>query len=627
MIVLGINPGFDGTAALLIDGEIKAAVAEERLSRIKGHQGFPHRAIQECLRISGVEGSWIDCVAFASQSFLGFSRAFTDLMLSPAGMDFSNPLPFEVRLLMLKKDLETEILGPVRFRCLSRRYSRSAYEGVLREKGITAPIIGVDHHLAHAASAYFFNPADPCLVITADGTGDGLGATAYVGSRGRLRRLASTPSAHAPGSIYSAVTGYLGFKRHRHEGKVLGLAATGDPETAMERLSPCLDLSADSSAFRIPLVEREKVEDLALKQWLVEKGYYLGPTNFILQRHLERNLMGVSREDVAAAGQRLFEQVFLNHISTLREKTRLQSIALAGGVFANVVLNQKILELPGVENLSVHPNMGDGGLAVGAAAVVTARALRDQGKRLLPRPLRDVYLGPAYPSRDIERLLEREDARVEETPNLASSVAELLARHRVVGLFQGRMEYGPRALGNRTILANPSDPRIKDLLNHRLRRTEFMPFAPIVRRSDMGRYFHMPKGGEYPMHFMTLTCNVTGEAREKAPGVVHVDGTARPQIVGNGLLSGILREFEKRTGFALLINTSFNIHEEPIVCTPQDAWRCFRDGSLDALVLDRRLVLSGNGRLTERTRPRRSRRIPSSPPGEVVVSLQGSVSP
>jgi carbamoyltransferase len=453
VIVLGINPGYDGTAAILIDGRIQAAVAEERLSRIKGHQGFPHRAIEECLRITGVEPSRIDSVAFASRSFLGFSRPFTELMLGPEGMDFSNPLPFETRLLMLKKDLEIEILGSARFRRRSRAFSRSAYESALREKGILAPIIGVDHHLAHAASAYFFGPADPCLVVTADGTGDGLGATAYRASHGRLTRLVTTPAAHAPGNFYAAVTALLGFKRHRHEGKVLGLAAMGDPQVTLDRLRPCLSLTPDSTAFRIPLVERERVGRLPLQRWLMEKGFYLGPASFLLQRHLERTLAGCAREHIAAGTQKLFEEVFLTHISKLLEKTGLRHVALAGGVFANVVLNQKILDLPGVESVAIHPNMGDGGLAVGAAAVVTSRKQRLQGEKLLPRPLADVYLGPSYAAGAVDRLLEREGARVEDTPDLPARVAELLAGHRVVGLFHGRMEYGPPAPRGRTLHA------------------------------------------------------------------------------------------------------------------------------------------------------------------------------
>lgn len=591
MIVLGINPGFDSTAAIVIDGEIVAAVAEERLSRIKGHQGFPHRAIEECLNIVGVEGRQIDHVAFASKSFLDFSKYFTQLMLDPEGMDFSNQLPFDIRLLMLKKDLESELLGLRRFRQVSRAFSRSAYERALAEKGIDAPIVPVDHHLSHAAGAYYYGNADPCLVVTADGTGDGLGATAYMGSKGWLKRIASTPSAHAPGNFYAAITALLGFKRHRHEGKVLGLAAGGDPGETIEHFGLCLGLSPDSMSFRIPLVETKKPGATDLQRWLMEDGCYLGTSNFLLKQYLERTLSGVPREHIAAGAQKHFEQVFLSHISKLTSDTRIRHVALAGGVFANVVLNQKILELPGVDNVSVHPNMGDGGLAVGAAAIVTARRMRASGRRLLPSPLKDVYLGPEYDSAHIKALLKREGARVENVSNLPAMVSDLLAQRKVVGLFQGRMEYGPRALGNRTILANPSDPDIKDILNQRLRRTEFMPFAPIVRRSRMHRYFNVPPGGEYAMQFMTLTCNVTREAWERAPGIVHLDGTARPQVVQDGFISKILTEFEKKTGLGLLINTSFNIHEEPIVCSPEDAWQCFKDGSLDALILEDSLVI------------------------------------
>jgi carbamoyltransferase len=592
MIVLGINPGFDGTAALMVDGSLVAAVAEERLSRIKGHQGFPHRAIAECMRIGGIDGKEIDFVAFASRSFLTFSRYFTELMLSGQGTDFSNSLPFETRILMLRKDVEQEIVGPKRFQSKSREFSRDAYKSALEQKGILAPVIAIDHHLAHAASAYFFSPKDPALVITADGTGDGLGATAYIGKRGRLRKIASTPSQHAPGSYYSAVTSLLGFKRHRHEGKVLGLAAMGNPEATQKQFEKCLGLSRDRLQFRVPLAEEGEVEDLALKRWLLEKGFYLGATNYLLQRHMEERLASHTREDIAAGAQAQLERVFLDHVSALLQRTGMSHVALAGGVFANVILNQKILDLPGVESVSIHPNMGDGGLAVGAACVVTAgRNANGNGSGLSPRPLGDVFLGPSYSRSSIRALLRGRSRSFTEPSDLPERVARLLSEEKVVGVFQGRMEYGPRALGNRTILANPLRADIKDVLNHRLRRTEFMPFAPILRSGDLDRYFHHHPGAHYAMKFMTITSPVTREAKKRSPGVVHVDGTARPQIIENGFLSEVIGQFEKKTGTAILVNTSFNIHEEPIVCTPEDALRCFEEGSLDALVIEGMLLL------------------------------------
>lgn len=586
MIVLGINPGFDGTAAIMIDGVVVAAVAEERLSRIKGHQGFPHRAIEKCIGIAKIDPREIDHVAFASTFFLSFSKYFTDLMLSPKGLDFSNELPFEIRMLMLKKDIEAELLGKEKFHKSSSRYTRRAYRTAFREKGIRAPIIAVDHHLAHAASAYYLSQKDPCLIITADGTGDGLGAAAFIGKNGRLRKITQTSSLHAPGNYYSAVTSLLGFKRHRHEGKVLGLAALGDPSSTISFFHPCLDLSEDGMKFRVPLVEDGNIDDVELKRWLVEKGLYLGPTNFKLNRHMENGLSAHSKEDIAAGAQRRLEEVFLGHIQRLLEKTGIQDIACAGGVFANVVLNQRILDLPQVSSISIHPNMGDGGLAAGAACVVTSREIiKDGNRRLLPRPLKDVYLGPDYPVRYIGHILTNGNYLFSKPPDLSGRVAELLKNKKIVGCFQGRMEYGPRALGNRSILANPSIKDIKDRLNLRLRRTEFMPFAPIVREKDARRYFNVDLGAEYPMKFMTITCDATRETKEKAPGIVHVDGTARPQIIENGFISKVLDKFKKKTGLGICINTSFNVHEEPIVCTPEDALRCFNQGCLDALVL------------------------------------------
>jgi carbamoyltransferase len=304
------------------------------------------------------------------------------------------------------------------------------------------------------------------------------------------------------------------------------------------------------------------------------------------EEHYRRHLADASREDVAAAVQRRLEDVMTDWLRPVLRRTGVRRLALAGGVFGNVKLNQRLYELDEVDEVFVHPNMGDGGNAVGSA--LHAGRNGNGGA-----PLRDVYLGPSYSDAEIETELRRRGLGFSAHQDIEAQIASRVAAGRVVGRFNGRMEYGPRALGNRSILANPTDTTVNDVLNARLHRTEFMPFAPSVLAEDARTYFALTDGDSRAAEFMTITCDVRPERRAEIPAVTHVDGTARPNIVRpevNPSFHRTISEFKARTGLGCIINTSFNIHEQPIVCSPADACTAYEQGSVDALAIGSFLV-------------------------------------
>ncbi len=314
----------------------------------------------------------------------------------------------------------------------------------------------------------------------------------------------------------------------------------------------------------------------------------------IYDEYYRRHLTSFSREDIAAGAQKRLEDVFIGYLQPIIKETRLDRLTLAGGVFGNVKLNQRLFELDGVKEIFIQPHMGDGGNALGSAFLAWVKQADEAMSLCVSRfRMNDVYLGPAFSSEEIAEELKGRGLTYRYCENIEAVIAEKLARHEIVGRFNGRMEYGPRALGNRSILANPTDARINGVLNKRLRRTEFMPFAPSVLEEDAQIYFGIKEGNRHAAEFMTITCEVRPEKRNLVPAVCHVDGTARPHLVResvNPSFYKILQEFKHRTGLGVIINTSFNIHEEPIVCTPADACIAFKQKSVDALAIGNFMV-------------------------------------
>ena len=556
MIILGINGNrreHNSAASILIDGRLIASVEEERMSRIKCDNAYPAGAIAEVLAIAGIRAEDVDAVALANLSRWDQKPALDRLFKRVAQLARQEP---ELKKFYWKRQFEryVRVLRP-----------RRKPDGVLGSK----PMQTVEHHQAHAASAYYASPFgdERVGVITLDGAGDFSWGSVWVGEHGKLREVLHLPYLNSIGLLYSSVTEYLGFIGGRHEGKVLGLAAFGNPEPFLSRLLAHTNASDWNALF-----------DAKLARVTLRSG------SEVLKALCE----GLSREDIAAGVQAYTEKMICAWVRELVGELKVGKLALAGGVFSNVKLNQRILALPGVENIYVHPNMGDGGLASGAAFEVYSRLKGGLRPELAP-----VYLGTEINRENALQALQKAGVGYEEPENLAQIVGRLLADGKVVARADGKMEYGPRALGNRTVMAPCHDPSINQWLNRKFARTEFMPFAPVILQEHAKEYFSDWEEEQITARFMTITYDASEIARKNIPAAVHVDGTARPQVIrreDNPGYYDILREYHVITGVPSVINTSFNMHEEPIVRTAEEAIAAFQAAGLDALILGPFLV-------------------------------------
>jgi carbamoyltransferase len=571
--ILGIATEEDSGAALVEDGRILAAINEERLCRMKLAMGFPHGSIREVLRLSGAEIADLDAI------LVGGERDVFSPGLQPFDGWFQHsPTAWGGRLKRLAgrfSGLGTTLpfLEKAYYAALTPTFARRrrAIRRILRQEyGVRCPIRFVDHHFCHVTSAYYTSGFEDALIFSVDGGGDGRSSVVYTARDGRLEQLHETTAFNSLGNYYAYVTHMCGFKAMRHEGKITGLAAHGEP-----RYLPIL---------------REFIDEE--NGTLVNRGGAVFAE--AIRRLTNRLPSGWTREDMAASIQRHFEDVVRRYVAHWARHTGLRDVALAGGVFANVRVNEEVLGLPEVSRIFIHPGMTDVGLAVGAALAACAPGYLDRTMPHEPEPLRDVYFGPDITAREIDEALRRHGLTPAALDRpIEHEIAELLAEGHVVARAEGRMEYGPRALGNRSILYQPADRAVNDWLNANLRRTEFMPFAPAVLHEERDRCFVGMEGAEHAAEFMTITFHCTPWMRRSMAGVVHLDETARPQLVRrdrNAAFHRIIAAFRERTGLPAVINTSFNMHEEPIVCSADDAVRAFLDGNLDYLALGSHLI-------------------------------------
>lgn len=601
MRVLGISPlDKDSTVSFLENGEILFACGEERFTRTKLQDGFPHQALRAGLERTGWEPSSLDAVAYAfldpgeearlihdsqkehlsryrARSTRSSARAIQDVCANGYSVDRTIPVPgfsdpaeeFMPRKSWVKRALyhltsRVSWIDWWAHRHFLHRWCNSAIrdhqlrakqlqEG-LAEYGLAEKLRRFTHHDTHAANAFYGSGFDEALLITLDGYGTGDCGGVYRGTSEGIERLHRFRFPNSLGQFYEEVTSGLGFKPGRHEGKIVGLAAYGRPEVLADVLRHRFDCEEGDIRIR-------------------------GSMNYLLPRALAGQF---ARRDVAAAWQHVLEEVVQEMVEYWTEKTGLRKVAVSGGVHANVKLNQRIFEVEAVDEVFVYPNMGDGGCATGAALLV-------QNPNVLQRPsLANVYFGPDYSTQEMERALKQSGVRYERMDEVDEYVGQLVAEHHVVARFAGRMEYGPRALGNRSILYPAQDPAVNQWLNQQLGRTEFMPFAPAALTSEADRLFHQKTGAEKTAEYMTITFDCTDEMKRLCPAAVHVDGTARPQLVSPTTNEGfhrVIDSYHRRTGVPALINTSFNMHEEPIVCSPVDAVRAFLSGRLDYLAL------------------------------------------
>ncbi len=560
----------EASAAAFDDYRWVAAVAEERLNRVKGWgDAIPWLAIDEVLRIANWSRNDVDAIAFTRGLFPAHYYRF------PLGAD----LRYTVNRWRGRERTYRDMVTVARRRRTGDLASIFRGDRFLTENSFRPDVAlhCANHHEAHALAALFFTDWDDALVYTSDGIGDNVSYSMRQLKHGRLdcfwgddRQLLGFVPESGLANAYGAATIACGFRNLRHEGKLTGLAAYGKPEIA------------DSLARLFRFDDDGQVR-----------------TDFTSWFELRDTVIGVckghSRETIAASIQKVIEDFTIRSMKFWLERAQARRVALAGGLFANVRLNRLIAETLPLDEVFVFPAMGDEGLPVGAALGFLLE--RDGIAAWLGQRQRldNVYLGRDY-GRDIDDCLAA-TAGVKRLPGDPVEVAAERVRAGQVGaVYTGRMEFGPRALGARSIVASPSDAAVNDRLNARLARSEFMPFAPYVLEEDAERVFEITPVNRYAARFMTITCAVRPEWRDRIPAVVHVDGTARPQIVRAGenpLFAGILRRFRDVTGLPVLVNTSFNVHEEPIVNRPQECARALVEGRVDFVATAAAVYLKG----------------------------------
>ena len=579
--ILGISAFYhDSAAVFLRDGEILAAAQEERFTRKKNDPSFPLRAIEYCLAEAKCQVTDLDAVVFYEKPILKFSRALeTFLAIAPHGLrSFVTALPtWLAEKLNMRRTIRSELNLPERI-----------------------PILFTGHHQAHAASAFFPSPFTEAAILTVDGVGEYATTTISVGQQNEIRPLLELDFPHSLGLLYSAFTVYCGFRVNSGEYKLMGLAPYGEPTFEQVILNQLIDLKPDGS-FRLNM----EYFDFLRGQRMTNRKFHdlfggppRTPEGAFEQRHF----------DVARSIQKVTEEVILRLAKHARKMTGLPNLCLAGGVALNCVANGRIVHEKIFERIWIQPAAGDSGGALGAALAAWHTSLAAQGEKTRPirgrDSMRGALLGPSFSQIEIQTTLDRYKAvytKLSDT-DLIAEAARLLAAGKVVGWVQGRMEFGPRALGNRSILGDPRNPAMQRTLNLKVKKREsFRPFAPAVLREKLQDYFELDVDSPYmllvaavqPAHRTSPPSELTGLDRLKVvrstvPAITHIDYSARIQTVSadeNPRFHDLLQSFARLTGCPILVNTSFNIRGEPIVCTPDDAYRCFMQTEMDYLVI------------------------------------------
>ena len=584
MRILGISAFYhDSAAALIDDGRIVAAVQEERFTRRKHDASFPHNAIAYCLEEAGIAADRLDHVVFYDKPFLKFERLLeTYIALAPRGFrSFKMSIPLWLREKLFQKNLLTGELGK-----FSGDFDKSR-------------LLFCEHHLSHAASAYYPSPFDSAAVLTMDGVGEWATTSAAMGDGHRLEIFQEIHFPHSLGLLYSAATYYTGFKVNSGEYKVMGLAPYGEPKYAKLILDHLIDLKPDGS-FRLDMSYFDYCTGFTMTNDRLAKLFgqpVRSPDQLLTPFHM----------DVAASIQAVLDEAVLRLARSIAKQTGSRNLCLAGGVALNCVANGKVLRDGSFDKIWIQPAAGDAGGAVGAA-LAAYHIFKDQ-----PRKTHDAdgmsgsFLGPGFAQPEIERRLTAAGARfaVLSEAAMIETTAQALAGEKAVGWFQGRMEFGPRSLGARSILGDPRSPAMQKNLNLKVKyRESFRPFAPAVLREDVSEWFDLASDSPY----MLIVADVRKDkhramsaaeqalfgidklnvARSEIPAVTHVDYSARIQTVHrdtNPLFHALLGRFKALTGCPVLVNTSFNVRGEPIVCAPEDAFRCFMGNELDMLVV------------------------------------------
>jgi carbamoyltransferase len=558
MTVLGISCFYhDAAAALIQDGRIVAAAEEERFTRQKHDPSFPLHAIRYCLKEAGISAQDLDYIGFYEKPMRKFERAMHTFKET-------FPLSYEAFEERVPRLLHEEM----------------RVEDILREHFETeAELLYLEHHLSHAASAFLVSPFENAAILTADGVGEWATTCLGYGKGTEVVLFQEIHYPHSLGLLYSALTAFLGFKVNTDEYKVMGLASYGKP-TMVEEIRRLLTVHENGSyALNLDYFAHHYSTKRPYSHNLIELlGEPRVPESGVEERH----------KDIACSLQSVLEEVLLKIFEHLRQRTGSRNICLAGGVALNGVANWRVFQQSGFEDIYIQPASSDSGGALGAAVFIYHTLLGNARMR----PMESALLGPAFSNQEVEATLQEAGAtyhRLNEE-KLVEETARLIHEGAIIGWFQGRMEYGPRALGCRSILANPCDPAMKDTLNARVKfREEFRPFAPAVLEEKASDYFDIDR----PAPFMLLVPQVREGKGHQIPAVTHVDNSARVQTVSastNPRFHRLISAFEKLSGVPVVINTSFNVRGEPIVCTPEDAYNCFLHTDIDFLVMNDFLV-------------------------------------
>ena len=586
MRILGISAFYhDSAAALVEDGRIVAAAQEERFTRKKHDSGFPRQAIAGCLSQGGITMDQVDYVAFYDKPFLKFERLLeTYLAFAPRGFtSFAKAIPVWLKEKLFQKQLLRDEL----------RRNDPDFDWENR-------LLFGEHHQSHAASAFYPSPFEEAAVLTMDGVGEWATTSLALGRGKDLEIIREIHFPHSLGLLYSAFTYYTGFKVNSGEYKVMGLAPYGEPKYAKAIFEHLIEVKPDGS-FRLNMDYFDYCTGLRMTNGRFDKLFGGPPRK-------SEDLLTQREMDLAASIQAVLEEVVLRLGRNIAAQTGQQNLCLAGGVALNCVANGKLLRDGCFERVWIQPAAGDAGGALGAA-LTAYHGYQRQPRKLnnAADAMRGSYLGPSFEQEEIERRLTVAGAQfvVLEEADMVRRTAESLAAEHGVGWFQGRMEFGPRALGNRSILGDPRSPRMQKMLNLKVKyRESFRPFAPSVLREDVAEWFELDEDSPY----MLLVADV-GEAHRRAmspeeqelfgidklnvprsdiPAVTHVDYSARVQTVHpetNPRYHAVISEFKRLTGCPILVNTSFNVRGEPIVCTPEDAFHCFMGTEIETLVV------------------------------------------
>ena len=587
MNILGISAFYHDSAACLVrDGEIVAAAQEERFTRKKHDYRFPTRAIEYCLAEGGISAAQLDLVAFYDKPLLKFDRLIeTYVAYAPQG--------FRLFLMGLPLWLKQKLYTP-----------RELDEGLSNQ--YTGRYVFLEHHESHAASAFFPSPFDEAAILTLDGVGEWATGSIAVGRGNQIQMLKELRFPHSLGLLYSAFTYFTGFKVNSGEYKLMGLAPYGEPVYADLIREKMLDLKPDGS-FRMDMsyfayTHRDVMTSAKFDRLF--GGPPRKPESPITQREM----------DLAASIQGVTEEIMLGIARTAHELTGMDNLCLAGGVALNCVGNGKILREGPFDRVWIQPAAGDAGGALGAALFVWHQLLENKREPRGRDAQKGSLLGPAYSAAEIQRFLDAKGAvyrKYENEDALCDAIAELVAQENVVGHCAGRMEFGPRALGARSILGDARSRKMQATMNVKIKfRESFRPFAPAVLREDVAEYFEMRPDEDSPYMLLVapvrddkrLAIESRGEkgldklrqVRSVVPAITHVDYSARVQTIDaerNPRFTKILQAFKRKTGSPVLINTSFNVRGEPIVNTPEDSYRCFMHTNMDALVLENFVLL------------------------------------